>query len=664
MNDILLLCMPFGNVFTPALGISLLRDELRLRGNHCDIKYLQLRFANMIGVELYNQISDSFPSLLLGEWLFTHHLFDNHLNDPQDFLDKIVDQYTAAHGRSYGKSFIDSLLKVREATGAYLDDCLKVVEWDKYEIIGFTSTFAQHLASLAMAKRIKDRFPEKIIIFGGANCEDEMGLETHRQFPFVDFVCSGEGDILLPNLVERLSRGQGIEDIPGLIYRREGESRANDSSMLSLIEMDSTPFANFDDYFDQLKENNLDIEPSSLRLMMETSRGCWWGAKSHCTFCGLNGNTMTFRSKSSDRVLEEFIYLSQRYPEVKQFAMVDNILDIRYFRDVIPDLIENDLDLSIWYEVKANIRKEQIKALKLAKIDSIQPGIESLDSEILRLMRKGCTAVQNVQTLKWARQYGLYVGWNLISGFPGEKQEAYQRMADLVPSLVHLQPPTSRGVSRLRLDRFSPYFYHSEDYGITNVHPVKAYSYIYPFPEKIQFRLAYYFDFDYSNNLSPESYTGVLDEAIAKWHDHQLDGSLQYLQIGENITLYDTRVSAHKPETVLKGMSKVIYEFCDEGRNLGEILRHLQNFELSFSSSIEAFQVKTILDEFVEARLMLFADDHYLSLAIPMQEEAEDFIERFVAAVQSYQPTAEEIETIYNPVDNVASLDARGVLQR
>ena len=80
---------------------------------------------------------------------------------------------------------------------------------------------------------------------GGANCEGEMGLETHRQFPFVDFTCSGEGDVLFPTLVERLNENRSIENISGLLYRKKGESIAN-NGVPSLIEMDSIPFANFD----------------------------------------------------------------------------------------------------------------------------------------------------------------------------------------------------------------------------------------------------------------------------------------------------------------------------------------------------------------------------------------------------------------------------------
>jgi magnesium-protoporphyrin IX monomethyl ester (oxidative) cyclase len=60
-------------------------------------------------------------------------------------------------------------------------------------------------------------------------------------------------------------------------------------------------------------------------LLLETSRGCWWGAKQHCTFCGLNGGAMAFRSKSAERVVEEIRYLRDRYG-VESLSVVDNIL--------------------------------------------------------------------------------------------------------------------------------------------------------------------------------------------------------------------------------------------------------------------------------------------------------------------------------------------------
>src|SRR3977135_2135675 len=49
------------------------------------------------------------------------------------------------------------------------------------------------------------------------------------------------------------------------------------------------------------------------RLVLESSRGCWWGEKHHCTFCGLNGSFMEFRSKSPDQFVDELLAMTERY---------------------------------------------------------------------------------------------------------------------------------------------------------------------------------------------------------------------------------------------------------------------------------------------------------------------------------------------------------------
>ena len=64
----------------------------------------------------------------------------------------------------------------------------------------------------------------------------------------------------------------------------------------------------------------------------------------------------------------------------------------------------------------------------------LQPGIESLSTPILLLMRKGVTAFQNVRLLKWCAEYGIHVFWNVIYGFWGELPEEYARLARLTPS--------------------------------------------------------------------------------------------------------------------------------------------------------------------------------------------------------------------------------------
>lgn len=636
MSEVLLICMPFFSSRSPNLGISLLQGALKQRGITCDIRYLQLPYAAEAGFDLYRQVTGSFPSVLLGEWLFAEPLFGGQLPEAQEYIDIVLRKYVTKHGRMFPERLIAQLQRLRKLSAPYLDACMGAIPWERYSVIGFTSTFSQNLPSLALARRIKDEYPEATIVFGGANCEGEMGIELHRQFPWVDYVCCGESDWLFPELVARLGAGREVENLPGLIYRQNGETIVYGGHTPPILDLDALPIPGFDDYFIQLEEVGSGINPEDIRLMIETSRGCWWGTKSQCTFCGLNANTLNYRSKSSQRVVEEFSYLAERYPTVKIVDVTDNILDMRYFKDVIPALIERDLNLFIFYETKSNLRKEQIIQLKQAGVIAIQPGIESLDSDVLRLMKKGCTAIQNLQTLKWTREIGISVSWNLITGIPGEDPASYNRMAEMIPALVHLQPPNSRGVSQVRLDRFSPYFREPETYGMVNLRSAAAYRFVYPFPEENLARLAYYFDFDYADGRQPERYTQPLNQAIEIWYDRSHDGTLISLTSDGRLNLYDTRPSAKQREMVLEGAAKVIYEYCDQGRTLPSIMQHLIKKKEAFTSSTDRNSVMKLLDSWIQARVMVQADNRYLSLAIPLSEPAQGFIDSFVAELSGF----------------------------
>src|SRR5207248_10721551 len=124
------------------------------------------------------------------------------------------------------------------------------------------------------------------------------------------------------------------------------------------------PLPDFDDYFLALgafAERHL-VEPG---LLAETSRGCWWGMINHCTFCGLNGGGMTYRSKSPARPVEEFRTLSEEY-RLKRFLVGDNILDQKYYRDVLPALAALPEKLELFYEITANVTFEQLERLRHA----------------------------------------------------------------------------------------------------------------------------------------------------------------------------------------------------------------------------------------------------------------------------------------------------------
>jgi ribosomal peptide maturation radical SAM protein 1 len=273
-------------------------------------------------------------------------------------------------------------------------------------------------------------------------------------------------------------------------------------------DLDSLPTPSFDDYFATLAASPLRsrVRPG---LPLETSRGCWWGAVHQCTFCGLNGTSLGYRAKSPGRVLAELDDLAGRY-QLSDFEAVDNILDMGYYKSLLPALAQDGRQRRIFYEIKANLNRAQVQALVRAGVTWVQPGIESLHSDVLTLMDKGISGWQNVQLLKWAREFGLRLSWSILWGFPGEKDDWYQDMASWLPALEHLQPPAS--TPRIRYDRYSVYHEQARRLGLI-LFPVGAMSLIYPVGPAELDNLAYFFATEPS--AGPLRYIESLKEEIS-----------------------------------------------------------------------------------------------------------------------------------------------------
>ena len=140
----------------------------------------------------------------------------------------------------------------------------------------FYNPFHQTCASLAVTKRLKALPQPPIIVFGGANCEGEMGLQLLRSFPWIDFVCCGESDISFPKLLDHIFRSGSM--VPGILEQGKSTSVARSDAIQDL---DALPYPDFDDYFAALDSSKVGRE-RAYHVVVETSRGCWWGAKHHC----------------------------------------------------------------------------------------------------------------------------------------------------------------------------------------------------------------------------------------------------------------------------------------------------------------------------------------------------------------------------------------------
>jgi ribosomal peptide maturation radical SAM protein 1 len=606
---------PFASCRRPSIQIGLLSAVLSDHGIVSESFYFNLQLGALLGWDIYEALCDD-RTLLLGEWLFARAAFGNDAPEGDAYLVQFEEELTG-HLKSIQRDK-EYLLDLRERVlPAFIEECLDRVDWTCFDLVGFSSIFEQNCAALALARQLKARVPGIISVFGGANFEDEMGLEYFRGLPWIDYAIIGEGDEVFPALIKSLGTNKnGVASLPGVVSRAEDGSIRFSGRTPQVSNLDGLPEPDYTEFFSTA--NDLDM-PSTVRnksisIPFETARGCWWGAKHHCTFCGLNGLGMAFRSKSPERALRGIDELAERY-SIYQFVAVDNILDLRYIREVFEPLAKRRQDYTFFYETKANLSHEQLKDLARGGVRHLQPGIESLSTHVLKLMRKGTTGIQNVCLLKWALYHGIGVHWNVLMGFPGERDEDYVNQLAIFRLIPHLQPPESIG--RIWLERFSPNYTDRANLGISNVRPEPAYAHVYPRDLDLN-RIAYFFAYEAANVVSQSDHKELM-EYIESWKELWKASNppfLVYQRGAERLTITDGRASESPQIFSFGNFAALIYEFCGaRPRGLDQIIQSLRDapdLEVSHST------VQAILDEFESLGLMLEENDQYLSLALPV----------------------------------------------
>lgn len=602
--------MPFGDIRTPSLALSLLKAGLARVGVPSSVHYLGLDFAERIGLERYDRYMADQSGGFLGEWIFSDCLIPRREREVERYVEDVLIPL-----ERFGLEEIAGFERDRAAAGPFLEECLRSRDWGSFRAIGFTTTFQQNTASLAFARMLKQAHPGVAILFGGANCEGPMGAQLLESFPWIDFVCTGEGDDVVPQLALELAGRRPPGPIPGILRRDAGPGPPVLTHPPTVTDLDRLPFPEFSDYFERLRVSPFApvLRP---RVTLETSRGCWWGEKHHCTFCGLNGLTMRFRSKSPGRAREEIVAVATRYGTLldpsQGIFFADNILDMNYFRSVLPALRDAGLGVTLFYETKANLTREQVRLLADSGIREIQPGIESLHTDLLRLMRKGCTGLQNIQLLKWCRSFGIKAHWNLLYGFPDEDPGWFDDQAAILPRISHLDAP--RVMSPVRLDRFSPLFSEAGARGITNVRPARALTWIFPLPAEEVGRLAYHFDFDFVDGRDPARYTGNLLEAVRRWRRIQPESFFFGFPWKDDLLLWDERGSGAPGHRLLNASMRGLYEFCDRVRSRQEIHTFaVESLGMSASGADDA------LAEWTASGLTIAEGDRFLALAVVLE---------------------------------------------
>lgn len=607
-----LVCAPFFSIECPSIQVGLLAAIARRIGAEADTLHLNLDLAKIVNPDRYKILCEH-RGRMTGDWLFSIAAFGEHETSKDEiYFEAFADEIeNLCKKLDCDKQYLSDLR--HSILPAFIQRCVKDEHWHQYDVIGFTSTFQQNVASLALARQIKEIHPDVKVIFGGANFEDEMGPEYVRAFEFIDYAVIGEGEEAFPALLRSIANGSDTRDITGVVTRYADEVVSTGAAK-AYQDLNAQPIPVYDEYFVRLEKLELNIHGEYGRLIpFEGSRGCWWGAKHHCTFCGLNGMGMGYRSKDPERLMSELTELSHRY-RITSFEAVDNILDMRYINTLFTSIYDQKLDYTFFFEIKANLKKEQIKALQRGGVRWIQPGIESLSTHILQLMNKGCTMLQNVFLLKWARYYKIKVGWNIIWGFPGETDEDFEGQLRVAKLISHLEPPS--GCGRIWLERFSPYFTKQTDYPVRNVRPESSYGYVYPPTVDLE-KIAYFFEYEMDSTSDFDH--KQLEVWIDNWRERfesAVKDSLQYRVIDGGILIDDDRGEERSGTYFFQDVLADMYRYCDDSiKSFNRVYAFLN--EKYSDKNYSKHEIKTSLKEFCRLGLMISEDDNYLSLALP-----------------------------------------------
>jgi magnesium-protoporphyrin IX monomethyl ester (oxidative) cyclase len=485
-----LINMPFAPLGGPSIGLSQLEVVVKEQfGAQVDLQtlYLNLDFAAKLkGSSFYsNAISSHARMTGLADWFFRLSAFPEAADNTDDYLARYYfadDQETRA--------IIDFIRNRRQEMHDYLDELIERYDLASSDIVGFSLCFFQTTASIAMANRLKTRNPNMTIVFGGPAVKGVPGKTLVDNVPSVDYVFSGPGLLSFPKLVSCFLAGDldSIPKIQGVFARGVACGSSSERGVGATLDINADIPLDYGPFLDKFEACMEDTEVSPF-LLMQTSRGCWWADKQRCTFCGLNCLSERFEAMSPEHAIRHIQSVLKYSRRVVHFVACDNVAPQNYFKEVFPHLDAPD-GVFIKYETRPTITAVEIQTLCDAGIRCVQPGVEALSTESLKLMRKGINAFTNVRFLKDCIRYHLFAEWNILLFSPGEREEVYQKYELDIPRLVHLQPPVD--VFPIEFVRDACYFEEAQKFGL-ELEPHESFFYIYPFDQQTTAGLAFRF---------------------------------------------------------------------------------------------------------------------------------------------------------------------------
>jgi ribosomal peptide maturation radical SAM protein 1 len=610
-NKIALISTPWPLYSRPSIQLGTLKAFLQTRNADLQIKvfHFYLALAQAIGYRLYHEISER---TWLAESVYAALLYPQQSKQAAALFRK----ESAGNSVLRPVKFSTLTTRVKQATEAFIDQ----QDWVAFGLLGFSISFCQLTSALFVIKCLKQKFPNLMIVVGGASTSGQAAHGVLKKFPQIDAVVCGEGEMPLNQIIDHLrndSQNFDFTKIKGVVTRQPDAENDGQTVPLQMETLSHLPAPDYDDYFDLLK--SFDARKAFFpTLPVEISRGCWWkravgpGKVSGCAFCNLNLQWDGYREKPPSQVVAEIDELTARY-QTLSVAITDNVLPRKGSAEIFRQIGQLHKDLRIFGEVRATTPWMELKEMRASGVQQIQIGIEALSSRLLKKLHKGTRAIQNLEIMKNCEALGIENISNLILHFPGSDE---QDVTETLRVLEFAMPFYPLKAVNFWLGMGSPVWQNPKKFGVKAVfnHP----NWFYLFPEAVcqtmSFMIqAYRGDLTYQKKIwkPVRRKIAAWQKQYAEIHNGPRHLSILSFQDGRDFIIIRQRRFQSEPATHrLVGASRSIYLFCQKHRFIQTILNQFSN--------IPDDRILKFLKMMTAKKLMFAEENNYLSLATPV----------------------------------------------
>jgi len=288
--------------------------------------------------------------------------------------------------------------------------------------VGVIAGYYQYRKLLAISAAINASKQRPFYIIGGHGPSPEP--EYFIRKTGADTVVMGEGELTIVELLDALAAEKSLETVTGIAFR-DGEKVLVNKRRPLIKDIDSIPFPAYElfpiEYYRLLRMPHVTNRDFVMPLL--SGRGCPF----QCTFCYRMDKG--FRPRSNEAIIEEIRFLKNRFG-ITYIAFSDELLMTSRERTVsiCEDLIGNNLNIKWDCNGRLNFAvPEVLNVMKRSGCVFINYGIEAMDDEVLKNMRKKLTTEQIIKGIEATLKAGISPGYNIIFGNIGDNRDTLNK---------------------------------------------------------------------------------------------------------------------------------------------------------------------------------------------------------------------------------------------